>query len=114
MALRWRLALMLVAVAAVVAGFMPHGALAGARTSAAETLQAVEVPLSEPVACLDATCGKGSATPSAPTPAVALAAVLGGLAITFAAAIAIRRRPSRVAALPSGVRDPLYHPPQFS
>jgi hypothetical protein len=114
MSLRWRVGLVAIIAAAVVGGFMPHGVLSGADTSATEIMQLAETPLSVPLNCLDATCGKGSPAPAAPSPGVALVAIVAGLAIAAAAAARIRRRPSQAVALPAGSRDPLFHPPQFS
>jgi hypothetical protein len=114
MSSRSRLGFMLVAVAAVLAGFLPHAALSAAERSRAEIVRAAESPLSAPSMCLDAACGKGSATPAAPTPGVALAAVLGGVAGAVVTGVAVRRRRTRRSALPTGSRDPLFHPPQFS
>jgi len=114
MSLRWRIGLVFVAAAAVVGGMMPHGTLAGAERTTTQVLQAVEPLPWEPVHCVDATCGKGNTAPSAPTPTVALAAVLGALVAATVAAGAVRRLRARVAALPAGARDPLFHPPQFS
>jgi hypothetical protein len=114
MSLRWRVGLVAIIAAAVVGGFMPHGVLSGADTSATEIMQLAETPLSVPLNCLDATCGKGSPAPAAPSPGVALVAIVAGLAIAAAAAARIRRRPSQAVALPAGSRDQLFHPPQFS
>jgi hypothetical protein len=114
MSLRWRIGLVAIIAAAVVGGFMPHGVLSGAGTSAAEVAQLAETPLSAPVNCLDATCGKGSPAPSAPSPGVALVAIVAGLAVAPAATARIRRRRGQAVALPAGSRDPLFHPPQFS
>lgn len=114
MSLRWRIGLVAVVAAAVFGGFMPHGVLAGAATGTTELVQVAESPLSAPVGCLDVTCGKGNVAPSAPAPGVALAAVLGAAALAAVAGARIRRRRVQIAALPTGERDPLFHPPQFS
>jgi hypothetical protein len=114
MSLRWRVGLVAVIAAAVVGGFMPHGVVSAAESSATQVVQAAEVPLSGPMNCLDATCGKGSPAPAAPSPGVALFAVVAGMVAAAAIVAAVRRRRGRVVPLPSGARDPLFHPPQFS
>lgn len=115
MSLRSRIGLAAIIAAAVVAGFVPHGTLAGARASAAEAVQLAESPLSSgPVHCLDASCGKGTPAAAAPAPGIPLAAAVAGLTAAAAAIAAIRRRRGHAAGLPSGSRDPLFHPPQFS
>jgi len=111
--MKWRLALAAVIAATVVGGFMPHTVLSGAQATTAEMVQVAE-PLSVPLTCVDATCGKGSPAPAAPAPAVALAAVLAGVAVAALVASAIRRRRASVVPLPAGSRNPLFHPPQFS
>jgi hypothetical protein len=93
---------------------MPHGVLSGADTAATQALRAAEVPLTAPVNCVDATCGKGSPAPAAPSPGVALVALVAGMVAAAAAVACLRRRPGRVGVLPAGARDPLFHPPQFS
>ena len=89
--------------------------LSSAETSAAEVLHLAETPLSAPLNCLDATCGKGSPAPAAPSAGVALVATVAGLVAFAAASASIRRRRGRVQlALPAGSPDPSFHPPQFS
>jgi hypothetical protein len=114
MGIRWRLSLVAILAAAVLGGLVPHGVVAGTETSATQMVQALERPLTGPINCVDATCGKAAPTPTAPSPGVALAAVLGALAVVAAAAAGLRRRARGPAALPAGTRDPLFHPPQFS
>lgn len=114
MSTRWRIGLAAVVAIVVVCGFVPHAVVSAAGTTATEVAQVAESPISGPVSCIDATCGKGSPAPAAPAPGVALVAVVGGLAAVAAAAALIRRRRGRVLALPVGTRDPLFHPPQFS
>ena len=112
--MRWRFGLVAIIAAAVVGGFMPHGVVSGAETAATEMVQIAESPVSVPMSCMDATCGKGSPAPAAPSPGVALVAVVGGLAVVAGGR---RRHPAsrrQVAVLPAGSRDPLFHPPQFS
>ncbi len=111
---RWRFGLVAIIAAAVVGGFMPHGLLTTAARTTTEMVQIAESPVSAPLDCSDATCGKGSPAPAAPAPAVALAAVLAGAAAAASAARTIRRRRAHVALLPAGSSDPLFHPPQFS
>jgi len=111
---RWRFGLVAIIAAAVVGGFMPHGVLSGAESTATQMVQIAESPVSTPVLCMDATCGKGSPAPAAPAPAVALAAVLAGIAIAAAVVSTIRRQRSQAVLLPAGARDPLFRPPQFS
>ncbi len=114
MSLRWRVGLVAVIAAAIVGGFMPHGVLSAAESSATQVVQVADVPLSVPVTCLDATCGKGSPAPAAPSPGVALFALVAGMVAAAAAVAAVRRRRGRGVPLPAGARDPLFHPPQFS
>ena len=114
MSTRWRIGLAAIVAAVVVGGFVPHAVLSGAETSLTQAAQIVEVPVSVPVSCVDATCGKGSPAPAAPVPGVALAAVIGGIVAAAAAVGLVRRRRGTVLALPAGTRDPLFHPPQFS
>ena len=114
MGLKWRLVLVAVVAAAVLGGLVPHTVASGAESAGATLVQAVESPMASPTSCADASCGKGAPTPAAPSPAIALVAVLGGLAVVAAAAGLIRRRLGKVGALPSGRQDRLFHPPQFS
>ena len=113
MSLRWRVGLAAIIAAAVVGGFMP-GALSAAGDSAMQMVRVAEAPLSIPLNCGDATCGKGSPAPAAPSPGIALAVVVAGLAVAAAAVADIRRRQAQAVALPDGARDPLFHPPKFS
>jgi hypothetical protein len=114
MRVSWRFGLVAIVAAAVVGGFLPHGVLTGAESTATQMVQVAESPLSVPGSCTDATCGKGAPAPAAPTPVVALAAVLAGIAAAAVAASALRRRHARVTPLPTGSRDRLFHPPKFS
>jgi hypothetical protein len=114
MGIRTRLALVAVVAAAVVFGLVPHGVATVTGTATTQIMQAVETPFDGPISCADATCGKAAPTPTAPSPGVALAVVLGALVVAGVAASAIRRRGRQVMALPAGNRDPLFHPPQFS
>jgi hypothetical protein len=114
MGITWRLGLVAVVAAAVLGGLVPHAVASGTENAGAAMIQAVESPLASPTTCVDATCGKGAPTPAAPSPAVALVAVLGGLAVAAAASGLIRRRSAWAGALPSGRPLPLFHPPQFS
>ena len=114
MSTRWRIGLAAIVAAVVIGGFVRHGVLSAAGSTVTEVAQMAEVPVSGPVTCLDATCGKGSPAPAAPTPGISLVAVVGGLVAVAAAAALVRRRRGRVLTLPAGARDPLYHPPQFS
>jgi hypothetical protein len=110
----WRFGLVAIIAAAVLGGFMPHGVLSAVQSAGAEMVQLSETPVSMPLNCMDVTCGKGTPASSAPAPAVALAAVLAGIAVAAVVASVIRRRRARVTALPAGSRDPLFRPPQFS
>jgi hypothetical protein len=114
MSMRWRIGLAAVIAAAIVGGFVPHAVLGATDTSAAQVVQAVEAPLSGSVNCADATCGKGNTAPAAPSPGIALMAVVAGVGGVAVAAACIRRRRGQLLALPVGARDPLFHPPQFS
>ncbi len=105
---------MAIVAAAVLGGFLPHGVLSGADGSVTQVVRAVEGPVSVPVGCADATCGKGSPAPGAPSPGIVLMAVVAGALGVAAAAAFIRRRQVQALALPAGIRDPLFHPPQFS
>lgn len=111
--MRWRLGLVAVVAMAVLGGLVPHAVVAGAVNSTVSMVQAIEAPISG-TSCSDATCGKGSPTPASPSPAGAMAVVLGGLAVVAAGATLMRRHIGRATPLPAGKRDPLYHPPQFS
>jgi hypothetical protein len=114
MRMKSRIGLVAIIAAAVVGGFMPHGVLSAAQSSGADMVQLAEAPVAMPLMCMDVTCGKGTPALSAPTPAVALAAVVVGTAIAAVTASVVRRRRALVVALPAGARDPLFHPPQFS
>ena len=114
MSLSWRVALVAVIAAAVVGGFMPHSVVSGTETTATAVVRVAESPLSFPGQCADATCGKGTPAPAAPSPGVVLAAVVAGAVVAAAAASSIRRRRGQAAVLPAGSPDPLFHPPQFS
>jgi hypothetical protein len=111
---RWRVALAAVIAAVIVGGFLPHGALWDAQSATTEMMQAAEAPLTAPSTCVDATCGKGSPAAAAPTPTVALAGVLCGLALAAIAAVRLRRHRAQAEPLPAGAPDPLLRPPQFS
>ncbi len=114
MAVRWRVALVAIIAATVVGGFSPHAVLSAAESTSAQMVQIAESPVIAPVACLDVACGKGIPAPAAPSPAIVLAAVIGGLALAALGASVMRRRRPRVVPLPAGSRDLLFHPPQFS
>lgn len=114
MRVRWRFGLVAIIAVAVVGGFTPHGVVAGADTTATEMVQIAQSPVSMPLNCMDVTCGKGSPAPAAPTPTVALAAVLAGITAAAGVITVIRRHRHGVEVLPAGSRDPLFHPPQFS
>ena len=79
MSIRWRIGLVAVIAAAVVGGFLPHGVLSVTDTSATQVVRALEAPLSGSVNCADATCGKGNTAPAAPSPGLALVAVVAGV-----------------------------------
>ena len=111
---RWRVALAAVIAATIIGGFLPRDALSVAQGASTEMVQAAESPLVPLPTCADATCGKGSPAAPAPTPLIALAGVLGGLALAAVAAARLRRNRARVVPLPAGAPDPLFHPPQFS
>ncbi len=114
MSIRWRIGLVAIIAATIVGGFLPHGALSVTDASATQVVRALEAPLSGSVICADATCGKGNTAPAAPSPGVALVAVVAGVLGVAAAAACVRRRRGQHLALPVGIRDPLFHPPQFS
>ena len=108
----WRIGLVAVVAAAVLGALVPHAVVSGAESAGTTMVQAVESPPASPTSCADATCGKGSPAPTAPSPVVALVpAVLGALAVAAAVAARVRRRPAEVGALPSGPSRPAnYHP----
>ena len=112
--MRWRFGLVAIIAAAVVGGFLPHGALSVVDTSSTQVVHTFEAPLSGSANCADATCGKGNTAPAAPSPGIALVAVVAGFVGVAAAGAALRRRRGQLLALPVGARDPLFHPPQFS
>ncbi len=114
MSLRWRVGLVAVIAAAIVGGNMAHGALSAAGDATTQVMRVAEVPLSAPLSCGDATCGKGSPAPAAPSPGIALAVVVAGLAVAAAAVASIRRRRGQAVVLPDGASDRLFHPPKFS
>ena len=114
MSIRWRIGLAAVIAAAVVGGFVPHAVFSVTDASATQVVRAVEAPLSGSGICADATCGKGNTAPAAPSPGIALMAVVAGALAVAAAAACVRRRRGQHMALPAGARDPLFHPPQFS
>ncbi len=114
MPLKWRLGLVAIVAAAVIGGLVPHTAISGAGSAAREMVTVADSTIAGPVTCADATCDKGSPAPTAPSPGVALAAVLGAAVIVAATLAIIRRRRGQLLALPAGTRDPLFHPPQFS
>jgi hypothetical protein len=114
MSWRWRVGLVAIIAAAVVGGFMPHGAPSIAENATTQVIRVVEAPFATPLNCADASCGKGGPAPAAPSPGVALAVALAGLVAAAAAVTSIRRRRGQHVALPAGARDPLFHPPQFS
>ena len=114
MSIRRRIGLVAIIAAAVVGGFLPHGVLSVTDTSATQVVRALEAPLSGSVTCADATCGKGNTAPAAPSPGLALVAIMAGVLGVVAAGTCIRRRRGQLLSLPVGARDPLFHPPQFS
>ncbi|HWD54500.1 MAG TPA: hypothetical protein VG346_05225 [Acidimicrobiales bacterium] len=114
MSVRSRVALVAIVAVAIVGGFLPHGLLAPAQSTAAEAVQLVETPLASLPACADVTCGKGTPAAPAPAPMVVLAGVLGGLAVVAIAAGRLRHRRAQVTPLPAGSPNRLLRPPQFS
>jgi hypothetical protein len=114
MSSRWRIGLAAIVAAVVIGGFVPHAVLSGAGTAVTQAVQIVEIPVSVPVSCVEATCGKGSPAPAAPSSGIALAAVVAGIVAAAAAITGLRRRRRQAVALPAGTRDPLFHPPRFS
>ena len=114
MTVKWRFSLVAIIAVAVLGGVMPHAIIVGAEAGSTEITQVAEVPLSAPLTCLDATCGKGSPASPAPSPVLVLVAVVGGLAALASGGSRLRRRRLQAAALPAGVRRPPFRPPQFS
>ena len=113
MAMRWRIGLVAIIAAAVVGGFLPHGALSAVDPSATQVVRTVEAPLSGTVNCADATCGKGNTAPAAPSPGIALGGGRGRHSGRRGSGAALRadvdsRSPCR------SERESLFHPPQFS
>ena len=114
MSMRWRIGLAAIVAAVVIGGFVPHGVLSAADSSVTQVVQIAEAPVSGSVTCVDATCGKGSPAPAAPSPGISLVAVVGGLVGVAAAAASSAAGGDGSSPSPQGARDPLYHPPQFS
>jgi hypothetical protein len=113
---RARLQLVLAALVAVaiLGGLVPHSVTSEAATMVRPAVAILEEPLSTPVSCADAVCGKGSPAPSPPSAAVALVAVVGAAVLTALAVMAFRHRRTHPAPLPAGVRDGLFRPPRSS
>ena len=113
---RTRLGFVLAAIvaAAVLGGLVPHSVTSDVVATARPAVAVLEEPLSVPVSCADAVCGKGSPTPAAPAPALALAAVIGAAVMAALAVMTFRHRRTHVAPLPAGVRNGLFRPPRFS
>jgi len=114
MRVQWRFALVAIVGVAVLGGLMPHGIATTAASVTRPVVQFVEEPLAVPVTCADAMCGKGSPAPTAPSPVVALAGMLGIAVITAAAVATVKHRRAQAGALPTGASVSLFHPPQFS
>ena len=66
MSTRWRIGLAAIVAAVVVGGFVPHAVLSGADTSVTQVVQIAEAPVSVPVGCVDATCGRAARHPPRP------------------------------------------------
>jgi hypothetical protein len=111
---RWRVALAAIIAAAIVGGIMPHDSLSAAQRATTQMVQAAEAPLLSTPSCVDATCGKGSPAPSAPTALVALAGAMSVLSLAAIVASRLRRRRAALVPLPAGASTPLLRPPQFS
>ena len=111
---RWRVALAAIIAAAIVGGIMPHDSLSAAQRATTEMVQVAEAPLLGTPNCVDATCGKGSPAPSAPTALVALAGAMIALALATIVASRLRRHRAALLPLPAGAPEPLFRPPQFS
>ena len=69
--------LVAVVAAAVLGGLVPHAVASGTESVGVTMVQVAESPLVFPTTCTDATCGKGTPAPAAPTPGIVLAAVAG-------------------------------------
>jgi hypothetical protein len=111
---RLQLALAAVVAVAILGGLVPNSVATEVATMVRPAVAILEEPLSTPVSCSDAVCGKGSPVPSAPSPAVALVAVVGAAVMTALAVMAFRHRRTHPASLPAGVRDSLFRPPRSS
>jgi hypothetical protein len=111
---RLGLALAAVVAAAVLGGLVPHSVATDVVATARPTIAILEEPLSVPLSCTDAVCGKGSPAPAAPTPAVVLAAVIAAAVITALAVLTLRHRRTHAAPQHAGVRNGLFRPPRFS
>lgn len=111
---RLQLALAALLAVAILGGFVPHSVTSEAATMVRPAVAILEEPLSTPISCADAVCGKGSPAPSAPSAAVALVAVVGAAVLTALAVMALRHRRAHPAPLPAGVRDGLFRPPRSS
>jgi hypothetical protein len=111
---RLQLALAALVAVAILGGLVPHSVPSEAAAMVRPAVAVLEEPLSTPVSCADAVCGKGSPVPSAPSPAGPLVAVVGASLVTALAVMALRHRRTHPAPLPAGVRDGLFRPPRSS
>jgi hypothetical protein len=114
MSLKWRWCLVVVMAATVLGGFMPRTLLSDSVPPARALVASTEGVPAFPVGCLDATCGKGAPTPSAPVLTIAALAAIAAVMLSAGAGPMSRRFRSAVRALPSGRTAGVFRPPQFS
>ena len=99
MSTRWRIGLAAIIAAAIVGGFVPHGALVRHRRHIGHGdpghpagTDRRGLRCQGRSTCADATCGKGNTAPAAPSPGIALVAVVARPGRGRAAAACVRRR----------------------
>jgi hypothetical protein len=104
-----------VIVAATVLGsFMPNTLLSAGTLPGRAVAFLTEEPPTNPIGCLDASCGRGAPAPApVPLTVAAICTAVSGLLILAAMRIARRCR-ADAATLPRGTAQPLFHPPRFS
>jgi len=119
MSRKWRWSLLGILIAIVVSGLMPNAFLSGAETHAGNTIATTlswgKVEMAgAPIACAEASCGKGVPAPSAPSLTMVAAAAMVGVLALAALGRKTRRQRFATATLPSGNFTGLFRPPQYS